>query len=30
VSKASIDDLIKIDGISKNVAQKIYNFFSNE
>jgi len=30
VSKASIDDLIKVDGISKNVAQKIYNFFSNE
>ena len=30
VSKASIDDLIKVDGISKNVAQKIYNFFSTE
>ena len=30
VSKASINDLIKVDGISKNVAQKIYNFFSNE
>ena len=29
VSKASTDDLIKVDGISKNVAQKIYNFFSN-
>tara|TARA_B100001113_G_C20848861_1_gene508711 strand:- start:201 stop:710 length:510 start_codon:yes stop_codon:yes gene_type:complete len=30
VSKASINDLMKVEGISKNVAQKINDFFTNE
>ena len=29
-SKASINDLMKVEGISKNVAQKINDFFTNE
>lgn len=30
VSKASINDLVKVEGISKNVAKKINDFFTNE
>ena len=30
VSKANINDLMKVEGISKNVAQKINDFFTNE